>query len=41
MRTIPLGLELDYPSKLVRSPAFIHDLMAEGRHAATAFLRDL
>jgi NTE family protein len=41
VRTIPLGLELDYPSKLDRSPAFINALLAEGRRAATAFLRDL
>jgi NTE family protein len=41
VRKIPLGLELDYPSKLDRSPAFINDLMAEGRRAASAFLRDL
>jgi NTE family protein len=41
VHTIPLGLELDYPSKLDRSPAFINALLAEGRRAATAFLRDL
>lgn len=41
LRTIPLGLELDYPSKLDRSPAFINDLMTEGRRAATAFLSTL
>jgi NTE family protein len=41
VRKISLGLELDYPSKLDRSPAFIKELMAEGRRAATIFLRDL
>lgn len=41
VRKIPLRLELDYPSKLDRSPAFINDLMVEGRRTATAFLRDL
>lgn len=41
VRTIPLGLELDYPSKLDRSPSFINAMMTEGHRAATAFLCDL
>lgn len=39
VRNIPLTLELDYPSKLDRSPAFIDNLMAEGRRAGTRYLR--
>ena len=35
---IPLRLDLDYPSKLDRSPAFIDSLIAEGEREALAFL---
>ena len=31
VRHIPLAIDLDYPSKLDRSPAFINRLLAEGR----------
>lgn len=41
VRKIPLRRELDYPSKLDRSPAFINDLLAEGRRAGADFLRSL
>ena len=39
VRHIPLTLELDYPSKLDRSPAFIAELLAEGRSVGAAHLR--
>ena len=39
IRNIPLDLDLDYPSKLDRSPAFINSLLAEGRRAGLEFLR--
>lgn len=38
VRHIPLNLELDYPSKLDRSPAFINDLLAEGRRSGAEHL---
>lgn len=38
VREIPLALELDYPSKLDRQPAFIDRLLNEGRRAAGDFL---
>ncbi|KAB2919195.1 MAG: hypothetical protein F9K30_17515 [Dechloromonas sp.] len=40
VRRIPLELELDYPSKLDRQPAFIDDLLAEGRRAGSQFIAD-
>lgn len=39
IRYIPLLDELDYPSKLDRSPAFIDGLLAEGRKVGTEYLR--
>ena len=39
VRHIPLALELDYPSKLDRSPAFIAELLAEGRRAGAEHLQ--
>ena len=39
VRHIPLPLELDYPSKLDRSPAFINALLTEGRRAGAEHLR--
>lgn len=39
IRHIPLTLELDYPSKLDRSPAFINHLLTEGRKAGTEYFR--
>jgi NTE family protein len=41
VRHIPLRLELDYPSKLDRSPAFIDSLQAEGRREGAEFLQRL
>lgn len=41
LRNIPLRLELDYPSKLDRSPAFINSLLAEGRREGSEFLHRL
>lgn len=41
IRYIRLGLDLDYPSKLDRSPAFIDTLLAEGRRAGSEFIRQL
>jgi len=41
IRHIPLDLELDYPSKLDRSPEFINSLLAEGRHQGSEFLTKL
>jgi NTE family protein len=41
IRHIELALELDYPSKLDRSPAFINALLAEGRRQGSAFLGNL
>ena len=38
VRRIPLTLELDYPSKLDRSPAFINELLAEGRRSGAEHL---
>ena len=38
VREIALGLDLDVPSKLDRSPELIHRLVAEGRHQAERFL---
>ncbi|HSG22352.1 MAG TPA: patatin-like phospholipase family protein [Azonexus sp.] len=38
IRKIPLTLELDYPSKLDRNPAFISHLMAEGRRVGAKYL---
>lgn len=39
VRHIPFSLELDYPSKLDRSPAFINNLLAEGRRSGAEHLR--
>jgi NTE family protein len=41
LRFIPLETDLDYPSKLDRRPAFIEELMAEGRRQGSAFLQRL
>ncbi len=41
VRRIELARELDYPSKLDRSPAFIAQLMADGRQAGADFLAGL
>lgn len=41
LRNIPLRLDLDYPSKLDRSPHFINALLAEGRRAGTEFIQQL
>lgn len=41
VRRIPLTLELDYPSKLDRRPAFIARLMAIGRATGERFLAEL
>lgn len=41
IRFIPLQLELDYPSKLDRSPSFINTLLAEGRRQGAEFLEQL
>jgi NTE family protein len=41
IRHIPLELELDYPSKLDRRPAFIEMLLNEGRRKGTEFLAKL
>lgn len=41
LRNIPLRLELDYPSKLDRSPAFIESLLEEGRREGLAFIHHL
>lgn len=41
IRHIELDLELDYPSKLDRSPAFINSLLVEGRRKGTEFLATL
>lgn len=41
VRTISLNLDLDYPSKLDRSPAFIESLLAEGRRQGQTFLDSL
>ncbi len=41
LRHIPLRLDLDYPSKLDRSPAFINSLLAEGRREGSEFIRQL
>ncbi|HLO64206.1 MAG TPA: patatin-like phospholipase family protein [Azonexus sp.] len=41
VRFIPLELELDYASKLDRSPAFIQKLLAEGRRKGKDFLDQL
>ncbi len=41
IRHIPLELELDYPSKLDRSPEFIQSLLAEGRRQGSEFLGKL
>ncbi len=41
IRFIPLDLELDYPSKLDRSPAFLDLLLAEGRRQGGVFLEQL
>lgn len=41
IRHIPLELELDYPSKLDRSPAFINALLSEGRRKGREFLDKL
>ncbi len=41
VRRIPLTLELDYPSKLDRAPAFIERLLAVGRSAGEKFLAGL
>lgn len=38
VRYIPLKLDLDYPSKLDRNPAFINSLLTEGRREGEAFL---
>lgn len=38
IRHIPLPMELDYPSKLDRGPAFINELLAEGRRAGAQHL---
>jgi NTE family protein len=41
VRRIPLDVDLDYPSKLDRQPAFIDSLLALGRAAGEQFLTDL
>jgi NTE family protein len=41
VRFIPLELDLDYASKLDRSPVFIQRLLAEGRRQGSAFLDQL
>ena len=41
IRNIALEDELDYPSKLDRSPEFINKLMAEGRRQGSEFLAGL
>jgi NTE family protein len=41
IRHIRLELELDYPSKLDRSPEFINSLQAEGRRKGSEFLTKL
>ncbi len=41
VRRLPLQLELDYPSKLDRSAAFINTLLAEGRREGSTFLKQL
>lgn len=41
VRHIPLKRELDYPSKLDRSPAFINSLLVEGQREGLAFLHTL
>ena len=41
IRHICLDLELDYPSKLDRSPEFINSLLAEGRRQGSVFLAKL
>jgi NTE family protein len=41
VRTIALGRDLDVASKLDRRPSFIASMMADGAHAAAAFLDDL
>lgn len=41
VRFIPLELDLDYASKLDRSPAFIQRLLAEGRRKGNEFLDQL
>jgi NTE family protein len=41
IRHICLDLELDYPSKLDRSPAFINFLIGEGRQQGSKFLNEL
>lgn len=41
LRTIPLDLDLDYSSKLDRSPDFIQGLIAEGQKVASKFLKEL
>lgn len=38
IHTIAMDLDLDYPSKLDRSPGFIADLMSEGRRRGRDFL---
>jgi len=41
VRHIPLKRELDYPSKLDRSPDFINSLLVEGQREGLAFLHTL
>ncbi|HXE38745.1 MAG TPA: patatin-like phospholipase family protein [Azonexus sp.] len=41
VRNIPLKRELDYPSKLDRSPDFINGLLVEGQREGLAFLHTL
>ncbi len=41
VRRIPLELDLDYPSKLDRQPAFINHLLAAGRDAGERFVAGL
>ncbi|MBK8892138.1 MAG: patatin-like phospholipase family protein [Dechloromonas sp.] len=41
VRHIRLSRDLDYPSKLDRSPSFINDLLDEGRRAGADFLDQL
>lgn len=41
IHTIAMDLDLDYPSKLDRSPGFITDLMIEGRRRGKDFLAGL
>lgn len=38
LRSIPLSLDLDYPSKLDRSPEFIATLLEEGRRQGNLFI---